>query len=101
MIIPEKLKVLGLDFEIKNDRSIAEHSATWGSTSHSAQVINLDPTATITHREQIFLHEMLHAIWWQMGLTKLPDVDEKKEEQIVNALANGLHQVLKDNNLLL
>lgn len=100
MIIPEKIKILGLEWTIKHDQHASDAAQAYGSTVPRSQIINLEPSATALHSEQTLIHEMLHAIWWSMGLHKLPDIDEKKEEQIITGLANGLYTTLKDNDLL-
>lgn len=100
MIIPEKIKILGLEWQIKHDQHVSDASEAYGTTVHRSQIINIEPTATQFHQEQTFFHEMLHAIWWSMGIHKIPDIDNKKEEQIIHALSNGLYQTLKDNDLL-
>lgn len=100
MIIPEKLKILGLEWTISRDQHVSDASCSHGTTVSSRQKINVEPNITFALAEQVFLHEMIHAVWWQMGLTRLEYINEKQEEQIVNALANGLYHALKNNNLL-
>ncbi len=70
MILPEKFKLLGLDWAIKRDKAIAHEGQCYGSTHHSTQTIYLDPENTTLHNEQVFFHELLHAVFWQMGLCK-------------------------------
>lgn len=100
MLIPEKLKILGLEWSVTRDQHVSDASYTHGTTVSIRQKINIEPDVTPAHAEQVFLHELIHAVWWQMGLTKLEYLNEKQEEQIVNALANGLYHALKVNNLL-
>lgn len=100
MQIPPTIKILGLDFEVTRDQHVSEASQTYGTTIHSRQKINIQADLSQQHAEQTFIHEVLHAIWEQMGLKNMPEMDQKKEEQIVHTLANGLYTTLKDNNLL-
>lgn len=99
--IPEHFKVLGLDFEVRYDENIARESRVHGSTHLSKQIIFLDPANTIQHQQEVFLHELIHAIWWKMGLPHLKDMDTKWEEAIVDHLASGFFAVLCDNPNLL
>lgn len=99
MIIPQRIKILGLQWEITRNLVVASTAEAYGSTVPTMQVINIDPGITALHAEQVFLHEMLHAIWWQMGL-KIRNDQKNFEEDIIFALANGLHTVLKENALL-
>ena len=50
-----------------------------------------------------FLHELLHASFWISGLSTEGGVLEpkKREEIVVNALANNLAQVFRDNKWIL
>ena len=99
MEIPSKVKILGLDWSISREKQVADASQSYGTTVHSSQSINIEPTITQAHAEQTLLHEMLHAIFVSMALNHIPDMDTKKEEHIVSALANGLYHVLKDNKI--
>lgn len=100
MTIPEKVKILGFEWTIKTDKHVANEGQCYGSTHHSSQTIFLEPDLSQQHREQVFLHEMLHAIFWQMGLGKEDKIPPGLEEKIVSALSSGLYVVLKDNDLL-
>ena len=51
------------------------------------------------HGANTVLHEVLHGIIYQYGLSE--DLKEVKEEKIVNTLANGLMTVFVDNPWLL
>ncbi len=44
-----------------------------------------------------FIHELLHAVFYTQGL----GCEANEEERIVNALANGLVQMIRDNPELL
>lgn len=44
-------------------------------------------------REQTFLHELIHGIVRERNL----DIEKSDEETIVDEIAMGLHQVIKDN----
>lgn len=43
------------------------------------------------------LHEALHGVFGENGLHRLPGYTDTKEELIVNAMANGVCQILRDN----
>lgn len=99
MNIPKQLKIIGFDWKIKEDRNVAHEGAIHGSTHSYSQTIFLDPDNTKQKQEQTFLHEVIHAIWWQTALGKrFPE--SKMEEEIISALSQGLYQVLTDNKLL-
>lgn len=100
MIIPKKLKIIGFEWQVKESQEIADEGACFGSTHTQTQTIYLEKKAPIQKKEQVLLHEILHALWWQQGLG-IRFKDEKKiEEEVITTLSQGLYQVLKDNNLL-
>lgn len=99
MKIPRKLKVGGFVYSILRDEKVSGHSDTYGTTHLGTQTINIAPDLNGAKTEATFLHEVLHAIWHTYGL-KEAGFDRKQEEQIVEALSNGIYQVFKDNKLL-
>lgn len=101
MTIPNKIKILGLEWEIKRDSNVAREGNCFGSTHTTKQILFLDPDNTLQHDEEVFLHEVMHAIFWQMGLSKDKDFkDHDIQEKIIHTLSSGLHTVLKDNDML-
>src|ERR1035437_10057481 len=100
MKITNKLKIGGFEWTIKENAEVAYEGNIYGTTHHTKQEIFLDPNMPQTKKEHTLLHEILHAIWWQAGLDKRYKDKPEIQEEIVSALSFGLHQVLKDNNLL-
>ena len=103
MKIPKKLKIIGFEWGVIKDKKgddVIYEGACYGSTHPSSQKIFLDSSATRQNKEKAFIHEILHALWWQMGLGKRKDIDKKLEEEIIDPLATGLYQVLKENGLI-
>ena len=103
MKIPKKLKIIGFDWKIitgKKSDDVAYEGNCFGATHHGTQKIFLDKDTTEQNREKTFIHEIFHALWWQMGLQKRKDIEQNLEEEIVHTLAQGFYQVLKDNKLL-
>src|SRR3990167_5111278 len=99
MKIPKKLKIAGFNYKITHNKQVADHSSTFASTINAQQEINVGLGFPIQKQEQTFLHEILHAVWFCYGL-KEAGFKNEQEEHIVDALSNGLYQVLKDNKLI-
>jgi hypothetical protein len=98
--IPEMVKVGGFDWSVKRDENVAIEGNCFGSTHYKTQTIFIEPSSTQQKAEQCLLHELIHVVFWQSGINQRIDkVDNKLEEEITVALAHGLYQVLKDNNL--
>ena len=63
------------------------------SLAHTAGMIEI-PSQKI---EQTFIHEVLHALYWQRGLQV---IENPSEEQIVDLLSQGLYSFIQDNKKL-
>ena|ERR1700749_52253 len=100
MKIPKKLKIAGFIWDVAENKEVTNEGGCYGSTHNNLQKIFLEPKMTIQKRDQVFLHEILHAVWNSYGLSYNKDFNHDKEELVVDALSNGLYQVLRDNNLL-
>lgn len=94
MKIPKTLKICGLDYKVIEEKDIHLKEGLDGEHSTERQEIRIRKNDCHQQRkEKVLFHEILHAIdvhWNNDSLT---------EEQI-DRLANGIYQVLKDNNLL-
>ena len=100
MKIPKKLKIGGLIWTVKEDDNVSREGNCYGSTHHTSQNIFLEPRLSIQKRDQTFIHELLHAAWDATGLSANKEFTQEKEELIIRALGNGMHQILNDNHLL-
>lgn len=99
MEIPKKIKILGLNWNIVLSKVAAEEGEYFGRTKYANQEILIDPSATQQYKEKTLLHEILHACWWQSGLSKDEQIPKNVEEKIVHALSSCLYQVIKENKL--
>ena len=100
MSLPKKVKIGGFWWKVKINGDIAEEGRCFGSTHYKTQTLYLDPDTTETHQKQVLLHEILHAIVWQVGLEKrFTDKDIISEENVIGSLSHTLYQVLKENKL--
>ena len=99
MNIPDNLKVGGFNYTVLKDYKFKERTDLIGQTDHMTLQIKLQDCDTNgdnlpeSKREEIFCHELLHCIDNIYNSNKL-------DEDMITRLAFGLHQVLKDNNLL-
>ena len=101
MKIPEELKIGGFTWKIKQDQDISNEGNNFGSTHHSTQQIFIEPKSTVQKKEQCLIHEIMHAIWWQAGMTDRYKTTPGVEEEVIQVLSNGIYQVLNDNGLLI
>lgn len=101
MNIPKKIKIGGFDWIVIESDDIAEESQVFGSTHYQKQKLFVEKSETEQKKFQTLLHEIIHALYWQTGLTEREKNKDApiKEEEFVQAISMGLYQVLKDNNL--
>ncbi|WP_077616759.1 ImmA/IrrE family metallo-endopeptidase [Caenibacillus caldisaponilyticus] len=91
-MIPKKVKVAGIDYEIREVEGILERFSTLGQINYHKGIIELDSSLCQTRKEQTFIHELLHACFREAGY-------EEQEEEMIDRVSSVLYQVLKDNNL--
>lgn len=104
MKIPKKIKILGHGIKVRCYQDVLQHpdgSACYGLAYKMSDAISICTAFCEDDGEQVeisetsiadtFLHEIIHHIEYKLGL-------ELKEHQIT-ALACGLLQVIRDNNL--
>jgi hypothetical protein len=100
MKIPEHIKSIGLVWEVKQNKEISREGNCYGSTHHTTQNIYLDPELPDQKKEQTFVHELLHIAWDGSSLSRNKKFESADEEMIVDALANMMYHIFKDNDLL-
>ena len=66
-----------------------------GDTDCETGVIRYDSSETGFRHVNTILHEVLHAVWDQVGLNAT--LTEDQQEQVVTGIANGLTMILADN----
>jgi len=92
MNIPEVIKVGGVLYKVVFTHDISE-SETWtGCCVFSKQEIRIKPDMGKEYTEEVFCHELVHAIAKQATVEF-----GEHEEVIVDSLGKVLQQVLNDN----
>jgi hypothetical protein len=101
-----KIKIGYADIEIK--LLSKKESPKWfkdhfGEYDSSKSQILINNSLTKIEEANTFIHELLHASIWISGLSAEGGVLEpkKREEIVVNTLANNLAQVFRDNKWVL
>lgn len=99
MKIPKTLKIGGHIMLVNSDgRKFSKELGLdkfCGKTFLGGEVILINRHSICrSQQEESFLHEIIHHILFHAGWNK-----ETENEPLVQSLASGLYQVLKDNNL--
>ncbi|WP_445506805.1 ImmA/IrrE family metallo-endopeptidase [Niallia sp. 03190] len=91
-MIPGKLKVAGIEYEVKEVPNMEEDYNQLGQIFYTRGIIKLDSQLSKERKEQCLIHELTHAIFFEAGY-------EEQDEDMINRVGIVLYQVLKDNNL--
>jgi len=100
MKLPKKIKVLSRDYTV---RSMTDHEASdsqaFGKCDRDNALILIAPSLSGQIKPTALLHELIHAIIFEMGIYKAFDEGDKvvTEEDITTIMANGLAAVIRDN----
>lgn len=95
MNIPEKIRIGSMDYKVALTEEIILNNAQqcYGHIDFDTHVIEIDKTLRdVQGQQQTFLHELVHGIVREFKINF-----SDNEEDIVDKLADGLHQVIKDN----
>ena len=98
MNIPKTLKIGAFDYDVFETETSKElESKYMGCSLVDKQEIHLDKSLKPQKKSAVFMHEILHSVFHSVSMDESP-VSEH-EEYIIDALSQGLYQVLKDNKL--
>lgn len=95
MNIPGKVRIGSMDYKVAliEGTILNNTQQCYGHIDFDRHIIEIDKTLRDTQgHEQTFLHELVH------GIVKEFKIDfSENEENVVDKLADGLHQVIRDN----
>ena len=100
MKCPSKIKIGYKDIDIDLVRSdFAKQTDSYGEYQHRANKIEIQQDLTNSDFANTLLHEVLHAVAYEMSLTQEGNILSKdtNEEIVINSITNGLMTVVKDN----
>jgi hypothetical protein len=91
----EKVKIGGIEYTIKVLSQFPQDDDCDGHIKYGLQEIQLlsDENHRTEYVEAVLIHEILHGIIHHAQL----ELPEKDEERILDCIALGLHQIIKDN----
>ena len=94
MKIPKTIKICGLNYKVQMEKDIQSKEGIVGQHHPKTLIIRLHTNNYHQEKlEQNFFHEIFHAIDSNYN-------NDSLDEETIERLANGIYQVLKDNNLL-
>jgi hypothetical protein len=90
----QTVNILGLTHKVEIVPNLSANWDTLGDISYNEQLIRLDAGLSEERRDVVLLHEIVHGI-----LNGLRYTAENADEKLVQGLAIGLYQALKNNNI--
>ena len=91
-MIPKKVNVAGIELDVREVEGINERFNVLGQVNYDKGLIELDSAICKTKKEQVFIHEVLHACFNEAGY-------DEQDEGMINRVGIVLYQVLKQNKL--
>lgn len=93
-MIPINVKVAGVAYDVfqKDYIEIESDRNYQGACNYIKTEILLLSELGKERKEQIFVHELLHAVFYEAGY-------EEQDEEMIDRVSKVLYQVMKDNKL--
>lgn len=91
-MLPSKVNVAGIEYKVKETLGLEQKHGLMGHVMYSTSEIEIDDRLSKERKEQVFVHELLHACFYEAGFNE-------QEEDMVNRVSAVLYQVLKDNDI--
>jgi Zn-dependent peptidase ImmA (M78 family) len=89
-----KINILGIEYTIVEQKIVNANNEYLGLIDTHTQEIFLKKSLPEDKKLQTLYHEVLHAIFAQMG-----QYDLYENEQVIQQLATAIHQLHKDNDV--
>lgn len=91
MKIPKTVRICGLDYKVTLKEDLYIEEGCYGTHNPTTLEIQLQNHKLNEDRQmQVFIHELIHAV-------DLHYLNSKLSEDQVNQVANGVYQILSDN----
>lgn len=87
MNIPSKIKVGGVEYTVEE---LTDDPESIGLCLYDSLIIKVDPRLKQQKKQQVFIHELLHACFHEAGFIE-------QDEDMINRVGKVLYQVLMDN----
>ena len=102
-LLPKKIKISYADVSIETESNPTFLEECYGEYSSQENKITIASTISDADIANTLIHEIIHACVWYGGLKDdgAELEEDKKEERVVNVIANQLSQILRDNPKIL
>lgn len=91
--IPASVKVMGVTYTIEmKDRITTDGRNVDGEITYNSGLIEIVEGMPLAVEQRVVIHELIHAVFCAQGHN-----DFRMDENLVDAVANGMVQLLQDN----
>lgn len=98
-IRPTEFTFMGRTYKITFPDKVESDDDDYGSTCHNNFIIQVKGNQIPLEEADTFLHEIMHVLWYHMGLCA--DNSDDVEERMVRTLSTALIYALRNNPNLL
>lgn len=98
MELPKELKIGAHRYSVEVVKDPVSCDGWSGAFNKKYLAIRLDSDNKPSVQGEVLIHEILHGVWQNQGLDEHHEL-KGYEEYLVDILAKGLYQVLKENKL--
>ncbi|MDQ0270799.1 ImmA/IrrE family metallo-endopeptidase [Cytobacillus purgationiresistens] len=86
-----KYRIGSVAYEVKHVPQLAEQHDLIGQIVYKDAVIKLEETLEGTRLKEVFIHEIMHGIFYEAGYAE-------QDEDLINRTAKVLYGMLRDND---
>lgn len=90
----QEINILGVIYTVKEVETVNKTDPRRGEINFLTNVIKIDSTMPKSLKEQVLMHEILHAVFDLLGLENLSD-----DEKLVQSIATALHQIFATQSI--
>lgn len=90
----KEINILGVIYTVEEVDVVNKSDPRRGEINFLTNEIRIDKNMPISLKEQVLMHEILHATFDLLGLSELAEDEEK-----VQSIATALHQILKTQTI--
>lgn len=89
-----EINIIGVTYTVEEVDTVNKTNPRRGEINYLTNEIRIDRNMPATLKEQVLMHEILHAVFDLLGLDKLGE-NEKK----VQSIATALHQIFSSQTI--
>ena len=92
--MPKEVNILGVIYQVNEVDTVNKTDPRRGEINYLTNEIKIDKNMPKTLKEQVLMHEIMHAVFDLLGLYELGENEEK-----VQSIATALHHVFTSQTI--